>query len=54
MNKIEDDPILGQFFDTPEKKAKWIYRLTITYILWILFVIIGFLIFILIFFFHLL
>ena len=21
MNKIEDDPILGQFFDTPEKKG---------------------------------
>jgi len=39
---IEDDPILGRFFDTPEKKAKWIARLRIAYILWIIFVIIAF------------
>ena len=38
---LEDDPVLGKFFDTPEKKAKWIVRLKIAYILWILFVIIG-------------
>ena len=38
---IEEDPIIGRFFDSPEKKAKWIYRLKITYILWIVFVIIG-------------
>ena len=38
---LEDDPVLGRFFDTPEKKAKWIVRLKIAYILWILFVIIG-------------
>lgn len=38
---IEDDPILGRFFDTPEKKAKWIVRIKIAYIIWILFVIIG-------------
>ncbi|MCJ2533912.1 MAG: hypothetical protein LN364_01610 [Candidatus Thermoplasmatota archaeon] len=38
---IEDDPVLGRFFDTPEKKARWIARLRITYILWIIFVIIG-------------
>jgi hypothetical protein len=38
---IEDDPVLGRFFDTPEKKAKWIVRIKIAYILWILFVIIG-------------
>ena len=38
---LEDDPILGRFFDTPEKKAKWIVRLKIAYIIWILFVIIG-------------
>ena len=38
---IEDDPILGQFFDTPEKKAKWMVRIKIAYILWIIFVIIG-------------
>lgn len=52
MSKIDDDPIIGQFFDTPEKKAKWIYRLTLVYILWIVFVIIGFIIFSLIFFFQ--
>jgi len=38
---LEDDPILGQFFNTAEKKAKWIARLRILYILWIIFVIIG-------------
>lgn len=38
---LEDDPVLGRFFDTPEKKAKWIVRLKIAYILWIVFVIIG-------------
>jgi len=42
MNKnIEKDPILGRFFDTPEKKAKWLVRIKIAYILWIIFVIIG-------------
>jgi len=25
MTSLEDDPILGRFFNTPEKKAKWIY-----------------------------
>ena len=39
---IEDDPILGRFFDTPEKKAKWIARLRVAYIIWIIFVIIAF------------
>ncbi len=38
---LEDDPVLGRFFDTPEKKAKWLYRLKIAYILWIAFVITG-------------
>ena len=23
MNNLEEDPILGRFFDTPEKKARW-------------------------------
>ncbi len=38
---IEDDPILGSFFDTPEKKARWLVRVKIAYILWIFFVITG-------------
>jgi len=38
---IEDDPILGRFFDTPDKKAKWLVRVRLAYILWIIFVIIG-------------
>ena len=38
---IENDPVLGQFFDTPEKKARWIVRFKIAYILWIIFIIIG-------------
>ena len=42
--KLEDDEILGKFFDTPEKKAKWLKRITILYIMWIIFVILGVLI----------
>ena len=38
---IAEDPILGRFFDTPEKKARWITYLKIAYILWIIFVILG-------------
>ncbi len=38
---IEEDPVIGRFFDTPEKKARWIARVKIAYILWIIFVIIG-------------
>ena len=38
---IEDDEILGEFFDTPEKKAKWMRRVILLYIIWIIFVIIG-------------
>jgi hypothetical protein len=38
---IEDDPLLGRFFDTPEKKARWIARLKIAYLIWIVFMIIG-------------
>ena len=41
MEKLEDDPIIGRFFDTPEKKAKWLVRLKIAYIIWIVFTIIG-------------
>ena len=41
---IEDDPILGQFFDTPDKKAKWMVRLKFAYILWIVFIVVGILI----------
>jgi hypothetical protein len=41
MLSIEDDPVIGKLFDTPEKKARWLYRLKIAYILWIFFVILG-------------
>jgi len=41
MTKLEEDPVIGRFFDTPEKKAKWIVRLKFATILWIVFVIIG-------------
>jgi len=39
--KIEDDPLLGSFFDTAEKKARWLIRLKLASILWIIFVILG-------------
>jgi hypothetical protein len=41
MTSLENDPILGRFFDTPEKKARWISRLKTAYIIWIIFVILG-------------
>jgi len=41
MNKLEEDPVIGRFFDTPEKKAKWLVRIKIAYIIWIIFMIIG-------------
>jgi len=41
MNKLEEDPIIGQFFDTAEKKAKWLYRIKIAYIFFIILMIIG-------------
>ena len=41
MTNLEDDPVLGKFFNTPEKKAKWLVRLKFAYILWIVFVILG-------------
>ncbi len=47
---LRDDPILGRFFDTPDKLARWHRRITFAYILWILFVIMGILV---VFFFYL-
>jgi hypothetical protein len=47
MDSIADDPILGRFFDTPEKKARWMRRLNLAYILWIIFVIMGVVFFVL-------
>ena len=41
MTRIEEDPIIGRFLDTPEKKARWLVRIKIAYILWIIFLIIG-------------
>jgi hypothetical protein len=41
MISLEEDPIIGKFFDTPEKKAKWLVRIKIAYIIWIIFLIIG-------------
>ena len=41
MISLDDDEILGGFFNSPEKKAKWLLRLKYAYILWIIFVILG-------------
>ena len=41
MNRIEEDPILGKFFDSPEKKAKWLVRIKFLYIAFIVFLILG-------------
>ena len=39
--RLEDDPIFGSLVDTAEKKARWLVRLKLAYILWIVFVITG-------------
>ena len=41
MTSLEEDPIIGEFFNTPEKKARWVYRLKIAYILWIIMVVLS-------------
>jgi len=38
---IEDDPLLGQFFDNAEKKARWLIRIKIAYYIWIAFMMVG-------------
>jgi hypothetical protein len=41
MTSIENDPIIGRLFDTPEKKAKWLVRIKLLYIFWIILMILG-------------
>jgi len=41
MISLENDEILGEFFNSPEKKAKWLVRIKYLYILWLIFVITG-------------
>lgn len=38
---VDEDPLLGPLVDTPEKRAKWMYRLRIAQLLWLIFVICG-------------
>ncbi len=38
---LEDDPILGEIIDTPEKKARILYYIKIAYLVWIIFLIVG-------------
>ena len=35
MERLEDDPVIGHWFDTPEKKAKWLVRIKLGYLLWL-------------------
>jgi hypothetical protein len=41
MISLKDDEILGEFFNSPEKKAKWLVRIKYAYLFWIIFVILG-------------
>jgi predicted branched-subunit amino acid permease len=41
MISLDDDEILGELFNTPEKKARWLIRIKLIYIFWIVFVILG-------------
>lgn len=44
-DQLEDDPVLGSFFDSAEKKARWLIRIKIAYYIWIGFMIIGIIVF---------
>jgi len=41
MISLEEDEILGEFFNSPKKKAKWLVRIKYAYIFWIIFIILG-------------
>ena len=41
MISLDEDEILGEFFNSPNKKAKWLVRIKYAYILWIIFIILG-------------
>jgi hypothetical protein len=41
MISLEEDEILGELFNSPEKKAKWLVRIKYVYIIWIIFIILG-------------
>jgi hypothetical protein len=41
MISLEDDEILKEYLNTPDKKAKWLIRIRYLYILWIIFIILG-------------
>jgi len=41
MISFEDDEILKEFFNSPDKKAKWLIRIRYFYMLWIIFIILG-------------
>ncbi len=36
---LDEDMFLSRFLDTPEKRAKWLLRFRIAYIVWIIFMI---------------
>jgi hypothetical protein len=44
-DQLEDDPVLGSFFDSADKKAKWLIRIKMLYYIWIVFMIIGIIVF---------
>lgn len=41
MIKLEEDPFIGRFFDTPEKKARWMVKVRLALIIWLIFLMIG-------------
>ena len=41
MISLEEDEILGELFNSPDKKAKWLVRVKYAYIIWIIFIILG-------------
>ena len=41
MISLEEDEILGELFNSPDKKAKWLVRIKYAYIIWIIFIILG-------------
>jgi hypothetical protein len=46
-DQLEDDPVLGSFFDSAEKKARWLVWIKTAYYIWIAFMVFGILAFLL-------
>jgi hypothetical protein len=41
MISLDEDEILGEFIDNPDKRSKWISTIRYLYLIWLIFIILG-------------